>query len=928
MGGINSNRVLINGQSIQFMPSGSETIAGTSVPNLIGGSVQISASNNNNNCLSYPNLILAEPNAIGGMFLGTGIGDFQIATTTDGILLDPSTFFEVGYHDGTFEVFNDGVSEMIVAEISGGLGGAFEVEARDYAHTSSFWYSLVDGGVGPDGMVGYANVASTKSSVTSFGVGDPDFPGETGYWIYGLNSKLVIGYYTTQSVIAITASSGNPSSFQYRGTSPPLITTASISESFNAFPVPSGSVDFIYIPIPLDDGDGGETIAYNTVAAINSSSIGPNGVNFISASFDESSAQNTIASGSFFIADLLGGTSQLDTRMYGTGFMSVDFSNGVGDATIEGGFQVEEDTRTRYDAYEVHQTSDGLAGGGIGGTIVGETFEVGEVQSGVAISTLSHGIASIGGIGHTNINNDFIVGFETGDGAGVGETFEVGESGNLGNFEVGEGTRTVHYNIGNGKGPLFTRTGRCLTHISSSLISSSGAAGLGYSPGIPSASGVAMQMGFESIGSTSFLITGSGEASIYFSGSGKIGVGTTNPTHSFEVSGTIKSTKEFKLSNDRGDALRFKLVKDGEGSGKDSLEISSSLDFIDFDTPTKFTAPVTMSKPIKINNTIIEGGADGGITSSFAGYGIQGTQVLWMDDNDGTRGTGFGAGTGADLFEMYMGNEDVDVTILGNPLTISGSAGSGLLDTRGIVSMSAGLGGFYVRTDGPFEVANASTFEINATTFEINAPVTASILSGGAVGDQSGSLTISGSLTFRDNEALPAISASTLYATGSDGKVANKTELHFEGMPIGPYQTVMVNSGWVGSTAVKVWIPFAEGGLTDLTATSTTTEYGSIIMPFDGYVDQVLVRSENDCGNVIVGTHIQVNGTESPSTTAGESITIDMGTDDTVQKFSFVDSAFAAGNILAISFDPVNNSGDSIATLVLKYDMSKGYTNP
>ena len=99
-------------------------------------------------------------------------------------------------------------------------------------------------------------------------------------------------------------------------------------------------------------------------------------------------------------------------------------------------------------------------------------------------------------------------------------------------------------------------------------------------------------------------------------------------------------------------------------------------------------------------------------------------------------------------------------------------------------------------------------------------------------------------------------------------------------------------------------------------------------MPFDGYVDQVLVRSENDCGNVIVGTHIQVNGTESPSTTAGESITIDMGTDDTVQKFSFVDSAFAAGNIVAISFDPVSVSGDSIATLVLKYDMSKGYTNP
>ena len=53
-----------------------------------------------------------------------------------------------------------------------------------------------------------------------------------------------------------------------------------------------------------------------------------------------------------------------------------------------------------------------------------------------------------------------------------------------------------------------------------------------------------------------------------------------------------------------------------------------------------------------------------------------------------------------------------------------------------------------------------------------------------------------------------------------------------------------------------------------------------------------------------------------------------MATNNTVQKFSFVDSAFAAGNIVAISFNPATTSGDSIATLVLKYDMSKGYTNP
>ena len=41
--------------------------------------------------------------------------------------------------------------------------------------------------------------------------------------------------------------------------------------------------------------------------------------------------------------------------------------------------------------------------------------------------------------------------------------------------------------------------------------------------------------------------------------------------------------------------------------------------------------------------------------------------------------------------------------------------------------------------------------------------VTTPILRGTATGDQSGSLYLSGSLTFRDNEAIPAVSASTLY---------------------------------------------------------------------------------------------------------------------------------------------------------------------
>ena len=154
------------------------------------------------------------------------------------------------------------------------------------------------------------------------------------------------------------------------------------------------------------------------------------------------------------------------------------------------------------------------------------------------------------------------------------------------------------------------------------------------------------------------------------------------------------------------------------------------------------------------------------------------------------------------------------------------------------------------------------------------------------------------------------------------------SELRFGGMPIGPYTTTMINCGWVSSTNARVYLPFAEGGLNDLATTSTTvTEFHSIIMPFDGYVDQVLVRSENNCGDVIIGTHIQSDGTESPSSTPGESLTIDMSTDDTTKSFKFTSSTFTAGQTLSISFDPVNSGGDCIATLILKYDLSKPHSN-
>tara|TARA_R110002096_G_scaffold8558_6_gene35300 strand:+ start:385 stop:1056 length:672 start_codon:yes stop_codon:yes gene_type:complete len=127
------------------------------------------------------------------------------------------------------------------------------------------------------------------------------------------------------------------------------------------------------------------------------------------------------------------------------------------------------------------------------------------------------------------------------------------------------------------------------------------------------------------------------------------------------------------------------------------------------------------------------------------------------------------------------------------------------------------------------------------------------------------------------------------------------------------------------STAgTKVYIPL---GATTAESTSTSggNDYRHFVVPFDGYIDQVIVRSEEACGSTIVALHKSSTGTEVPSSTASNSVTVDMTTDDTAYKFSFGSSAsFDAGDVIAISFDPTNDANDTNATTILVYDGSQG----
>lgn len=127
------------------------------------------------------------------------------------------------------------------------------------------------------------------------------------------------------------------------------------------------------------------------------------------------------------------------------------------------------------------------------------------------------------------------------------------------------------------------------------------------------------------------------------------------------------------------------------------------------------------------------------------------------------------------------------------------------------------------------------------------------------------------------------------------------------------------------STAgTKVFMPL--GATTgEFSSLSGANEFRCFVVPFDGELDQVIVRSEEACGSTIVGFHKSSTGTEIPNSTASATVTVDMTADDTAFKFDFTsNNTFSAGDIIAISFTPTNDANDTNATIVLKYDGSQG----
>jgi hypothetical protein len=140
-------------------------------------------------------------------------------------------------------------------------------------------------------------------------------------------------------------------------------------------------------------------------------------------------------------------------------------------------------------------------------------------------------------------------------------------------------------------------------------------------------------------------------------------------------------------------------------------------------------------------------------------------------------------------------------------------------------------------------------------------------------------------------------------------------------------QRHLLRCGFYGGS-LRMYLPFNYGGPFESTSTSGYSEYGAVIMPCDGYVESVIIRSEEACGNSQVAILVASNGTEVPTLSPGTfaSPWVNMAADDTSYKFTgFVNqggtsNSFSAGDVIMIAFDPTNSSNDSTATAVLVFD--------
>ena len=160
---------------------------------------------------------------------------------------------------------------------------------------------------------------------------------------------------------------------------------------------------------------------------------------------------------------------------------------------------------------------------------------------------------------------------------------------------------------------------------------------------------------------------------------------------------------------------------------------------------------------------------------------------------------------------------------------------------------------------------------------------------------------------------------------GNDVQITNGSSLASGGGGSSEFRQ-LINAGFNYSSAggTLVYIPLV-GYIIEWTSQFSRNEYLSYVAPYDGYLNQVVFRSEEACGSTVVGFHKSSTGIEVPSSTPSATVTVDMAADDTSYKFAFSSSnTFSAGDIINISFDPTNDANDVVFTAEFILDSSSG----
>jgi len=135
---------------------------------------------------------------------------------------------------------------------------------------------------------------------------------------------------------------------------------------------------------------------------------------------------------------------------------------------------------------------------------------------------------------------------------------------------------------------------------------------------------------------------------------------------------------------------------------------------------------------------------------------------------------------------------------------------------------------------------------------------------------------------------------------------------------------IQAGFNYSSTAGTLVYVPI-NGYIIESAGSSGRNEYQTFVAPYRGYLNQVVVRSEEACGDTIVGFHKSATGTEIPNATAAVGVRVNMAVDDTAYKFAFSsNNTFDAGDILAISFDPTNDANDTVCTIELIFDISEG----